>query len=114
MILIVSHRRKTSAPIVIPTQVPRKNVTMLISSFCAMLVRRSTTPLSRSRFPPISIARSGAAGGTMRTPTNVTASGKMILTFCETGRGVSMTTIRSFSVVSSLMIGGWMRGTRAM
>ena len=40
--------------------------------------------------------------------------GKTIFSIFETGRRVSITTARSFLVVSSFMMGGWMMGTRAM
>ena len=40
--------------------------------------------------------------------------GKMIFSVLLTSRSWSITTMRSFFVVSSFMIGGWMMGTRAM
>lgn len=55
MIAIVCGFRNFSALAVAPTVTPKKMVTMFISSFCAVLTRRSTTPLSLNRFPSISI-----------------------------------------------------------
>ena len=40
--------------------------------------------------------------------------GNIIFSSFDTGRSCSITTIRSFLVVSAFMIGGWMMGTSAM
>ena len=99
---------------VAPTVVPRKMVTMFISSFWAVLFRRSTTPLSRNRLPSIRQPTSGAAEGSSRLTMMVTAMGKMIFSRLLTGRSCSMTISRSFLVVRARMMGGWMTGTSAM
>ncbi len=78
MIMSVSSCRKVEPVAVAPTVTPRKIVTMFISSFCAVLDRRSTTPDSRNRLPSISIPTSGAAEGTSSDTKMVTTIGKMI------------------------------------
>ena len=56
----------------------------------------------------------GAAEG-MRSATNaVTAIGKIIFSFFDTGRRVSILIRLSSFVVRSFIIGGWMTGTSAM
>ena len=55
-----------------------------------------------------------AASGSVRLTRIVTNTGKRIFSVRETLRGVSITIMRSFSVVSSFMIGGWMTGTSAI
>ena len=71
---------------VAPTVTPRKMTTMLFISFCEVLLRRSTTPLSRKRLPSISMPTSGAAEGNRRLTMIVTAMGKMIFSRLLTGR----------------------------
>ena len=106
--------RKVLALAVAPTVTPSRMVMMFISSFCAVLDRRSTTPLSRKRLPSMSMPISGAALGRSRTQIAVTKMGNRIFSVFETGRSCSITTERSFFVVSARMIGGWMIGTSAM
>ena len=106
--------RKDSAFAVAPTETPRKITTMFMSSFCAVLDRRSTTPHSRNRLPSIRLPTSGAALGTSRATNAVTAIGKTIFSFLETVRRASMRIMRSFFVVRPRMMGGWMTGTSAM
>ena len=79
---------------------------MLHSSFCAVLFRRSTTPLTRSRLPSISMPTSEAASGSRSDTMIVTAIGKMTSSVLETCRSWPMRMARSFFVVSSFMIGG--------
>ena len=106
--------RKISAVAVAPTETPRKMVMMLHSALLAVSTRRSTTPLSRIRLPSISMEISGAAEGSSSDTKIVTMIGKHTRSTLETGRSCSMTMERSFLVVSSFMIGGWMTGTSAM
>ena len=106
--------RKVEAVAVAPTVMPRKMVTMFISSFWAVLFRRSTAPLSLNRLPSIRQPTSGAAEGSSRLTIMVTAMGKMIFSFLETGRSCSITMERSFLVVRARMMGGWITGTSAM
>src|SRR5690554_4281992 len=55
--------RNLSAISLEPTDRPRKMVTMLISAFWAVSLKRSTTPHSRIRLPKQNIPSSGAASG---------------------------------------------------
>ena len=114
MILMVSQARKVLAVAVAPTEMPRKMVTMFISSFWAVLFRRSTTPLSLNRLPSIRQAISGPAEGTSRATNTVTTMGKRIFSRLDTSRRGRMTISRSALVVRTRMMGGWMTGTRAM
>ena len=86
MILRVCGCRKVSAFAVAPTVTPRKMVTMFISSFCAVLERRSVTPDSLNRLPSISAPISGAALGNIRETSTVTTIGKTIFSVLETVR----------------------------
>jgi len=88
-------------------------VAMLISSFCAILLSRSTTKASRSKFPSIKAAISGAASGATNATSSVTIIGKTTSVRRETGLGAySMRMSRSLRVVISFMIGGWIIGMR--
>ena len=111
---MVCQVRKRSAEAVAPTDTPRKMVMMFIISFWAVLLSRSTTPLSRIRLPSISMPTSEAADGSRKETRMVTAIGKTMRSRLETTRSCSMRTMRSFLVVSAFMIGGWMIGTSAM
>ena len=114
MMARVRTLRKVAAVAVAPTEMPRKMVTMFISSFCMALLRRSSTPHSLARLPSIRQAMSGAAEGTNSATKTVTTTGKKIFSFLLTSRRGFITICRSFSVVSAFMIGGWITGTRAM
>ena len=114
MIMMVLIVRNSSADILEPTATPRKIVTMLISSFWAVLDRRSTTPASRKRFPSISMPINGLAAGTSSAEAMVVRTGKRIFTRRLTGLTSLITTIRSFFVVRARITGGWMIGTRAI
>ena len=106
--------RKVVPVAVAPTLMPRKMVTMFISSFCMVLLSRSSTPHSLARLPNIRQAISGAAEGTSRATNTVTTTGNRIFSRLLTSRRGFMTICRSFSVVRAFMMGGWMTGTRAM
>ena len=106
--------RKDEPVVVAPTVRPRKMVTMLHSSFWAVLEMRSTTPQTRIRLPSISMPISVAASGSSRETMMVTAMGKMMVSVLDTCLSWPMRILRSLGVVSAFMIGGWMTGTRAM
>ena len=114
MISRVWSFRKLAAVAVAPTEMPRKMVTMLMSSFWAVLLRRSVTPLSLNRLPSIRQPTRGAASGTRKLTKMVTAMGKMIFSVWDTARSCFMVICRSALVVRARMMGGWMTGTRAM
>ena len=57
---------------------------------------------------------SGAVSGISRMTMMDTATGKMIFSSLETARGCSILILRSLSVVSSRMMGGWIIGISAM
>ncbi len=84
-IMIVLVVRKVSALAVAPTVTPRKMVTMLISSFWAVLLKRSVTPDSRRKFPNIKLPKRGRALGTINPPNRVTIKGKSSLSTLLTG-----------------------------
>ena len=106
--------RKVEPWVVAPTVRPRKMVTMLHSSFWAVLLMRSTTPQTRIRLPSISMPTRVAASGSSSDTMIVTAMGKMIVSVLETWRSWPMRMVRSLWVVSAFMMGGWMTGTKAM
>jgi hypothetical protein len=114
MILRVVGARKLSARMVMPTLTPRKMVRMLMTSFWADLTRRSVTAHSRRKLPSMSMATRGEASGTRSTQTTSTPVAKRSFSRRETLRRDGMRMRRSRSVVSRRMMGGWMRGTRAM
>ena len=114
MILMVWRDRKVVPVAVAPTLTPRKMVTILMSSFCTVLLSRSVTPHSLKRLPSMRQAMRGAAEGTSRATKMVTTMGNTIFSFLLTSRRGFMTIWRSFSVVSSFMMGGWITGTRAI
>ena len=106
--------RNLSAAIFDPTDRPRKMVTVFIRAFCIVSLRRSMHPHSRARFPIMRAPMREQADGSRIAHTVMTSSGKMIFSSLETGRICCILIFLSFSVVSSLIIGGWMIGTRAM
>ena len=87
---------------------------MYIRAFEAVSCSCLTTPLSLKRLPSISMPMRGAVEGSMQHTTIVTITGNIILSRLETGLSCSILILRSFSVVSALMIGGWMIGTSDM
>ena len=89
-------------------------VQMLHSAFWIVSERRSTTPHSFARLPSISMPRSGATEGSSIEQMNATKIGKMIFSAFETSRSCVILILRSFSVVSAFMIGGWISGISAM
>ncbi len=110
----VRKLRKASAVAVAPTVIPRKITTMFISSFCTVLLRRSTTPHSFIRLPSIRQPTSGAALGSSREMMTAIRMGKRIFSVFDTVRSCDMRIERSFFEVSIRMMGGWITGTRAM
>ena len=106
MMIRVLGVRKVCAVAVAPTDTPSMMVTMFISSFCAVLLRRLATPDSVSRLPSIRQPTRGAAEGTSMATKMVTTIGKMIFSVLETGRSAVMRMQRSSLVVSARMIGG--------
>jgi len=61
------------------------------------------------------VASSGSPFGAMQPPTTVITMGKSSFVVFETGLAVNFITVFfSLSVVSALMIGGWMTGTSDM
>ena len=97
--------------------IPRNRVTTLAISFSDALVRRLTTPHSFIRLPSMMVASRGRPLGAMNPPKMVTTIGKTILVVFDAGFvwvNSDMLICRSFSVVSSLIIGGWITGTRDM
>ena len=91
--------RNLSAAIVEPTESARNIVTMFISSFCAVLLRRSVTPHSRSRFPNINVPTRGTHAGRMSPETTVQMIGNNIFSRCETGRSCPIMMPLSFLLV---------------
>ncbi len=87
MILPVSRFKNAAALIVAPMARPKNNVAMLMISFCAALLKRSTTPETLSRFPSMSIEMSGVASGTSKPTTSVSTMGNSTSVFCEMGLG---------------------------
>ena len=110
--LRVISRTKVSPDIVAPMLIPSRSVTMLASSFWAVLLSRATTPHSLRKLPSISMPIRGAPLGASRDTKMVTIIGNRILT---TGRTDIFDTpiliIRSFLVVSIRITGGWISGT---
>ena len=111
---MVSQLRNASALVVAPTEVPRRMTTMYIMALEAVSASCPTTPDSLNRLPSISIPTRGAVEGRIRHTTIVTMMGNRIFSSLETGRSCSILILRSLSVVSNFMIGGWIMGTRAM
>ena len=105
-ILSVSGVRNVSAVAVAPTDMPKRIVTIFISSFCTVLLSLSTTPLSRNRLPSISEPTSGAALGTSSATKSVTTIGNTIFSTFFTLRSGFITIMRSFFVVRARIIGG--------
>ena len=106
MMAMVWRLRKVRPVAVAPTDTPRKMVTMLMSSFCTVLLRRSTAPHSLKRLPSIKQAIRGAAEGTSRATKMATMMGKMIFSVLETCRRGFITIFRSASEVRRRMMGG--------
>ena len=110
-ILRVSRLRNASALVVAPTDVPSKITTIYINALEAVSVSCLTTPDSLKRLPSINIPTSGAVVGRIRHTTIVTIIGNKIFSSFVTGLNCPILILRSFSVVQSFMIGGWMIGT---
>ena len=97
-----------------PTDSPSKMVTMLQNSFCRVLDKRSATPDSLIRLPNVSAPIKGAASGSRNAHSSSNVSGKRIFSRLVTGRSCCILILRSASVVSSFIMGGWIIGTSAM
>ena len=110
----VSTRMNLSPVIVMPTDVPRNTVTILIVSFCAALLSLSQTPHSRMKLPSISIPISAETSGTRSMQKMVTTNAKINFSSLPTLRRLFMRILRSFWVVSRRIIGGCIIGTSAM
>ena len=102
----VSRFKNWVASNLLPTPRPRKIVTALMSAFCMVSESRSTTPHSRARFPSMNIPIKGAADGSNKPHRTRTSKGNMIFSRRDTYRNCRISIFRSFSVVSSFMIGG--------
>ncbi len=113
-ILIVAGVKNTSAVVFAPTVKPISTVTTSISTVLADWARRSVTPLSFSKLPRNSMANSTTLPGEMKVVTTKATSGKNIFSFLETTRSDFMRISRSFLVVNSRMMGGWITGTNAI
>ena len=72
IIMRVWGLRKMSADMVRPTEVPRKMVTMFISSLEEVFTKRSTTPASLKMLPSMSMMIRAEASGTTRMQTIIT------------------------------------------
>ena len=79
---------------------------MYIKALEAVSASCPTTPDSLNRLPSISMPTRGAVVGRIIHTTMVTIIGNRIFSSLETGRSCSILILRSFSVVSSFMIGG--------
>ena len=82
----VSTVKKASDDNLEPTAKPKKMVTMLISSFCAVLLKRSTTPDSFIKLPKQNMPTNGVALGNTNIVKNNTANGKIIFSRLDTTR----------------------------
>ena len=80
----VSTVKNLSADNFEPTANPKKIVTTLINSFCALLLNLSTTPDSFIRLPKQNIPTKGVAVGKNKIHRNSTAKGKMIFSRLDT------------------------------
>ncbi|MPN63392.1 hypothetical protein SDC9_211150 [bioreactor metagenome] len=78
MIIAVSTVTKSAACIRDAMVMPKRRVTRLTSSFCAVWEREFKTPLSRMRFPNISIPIRDREVGAIRPATTDTPIGKSI------------------------------------
>ena len=84
---------------------------MYIMALDAVSVSCLTTPDSLNRLPNISIPTRGAVVGRIRLTTIVTTMGNKIFSSLEIGRSCAIFILRSFSVVRSFIMGGWIMGT---
>ena len=90
-------------------------VTRLASTFCAVSDSEFSTPHSRIRLPNIRKKISSADPGATNAAIIRITMGNRIFVRLLTAAGLYSSRIcRSFFVVSSLMIGGWIMGTSAM
>jgi len=114
-IMAVLSVMKDAACMLAATVMPSIRVIRFASTFCAVSEREPSTPHSRMRLPNIRKPTSATERGAKMPAMTVTMIGKRIFVDCETLLPVySIRMLRSFFVVSSLMIGGWTIGTSAM
>ena len=106
--------RNTSACVEHPTVTPMRMVTTSMSGPRAVSASRFVTPLSFRRLPKKSIPSRGIPDGTISAVRMKPTIGKMIFSFWLTTLGVFMRMSLSFLVVSMIMIGRWITGTRAI
>ena len=88
--------------------------TIYIRALDAVSVSCFTTPHSLNRLPSMSIPTRGAVDGRIRQTTMVTMMGKSIFSSFDTERSCCIRILRSLSVVSSFIKGGWIIGTNAI
>ena len=113
-IRIDSPVRKTSACVEAPTVRPRIIVTISIRAFLEVSAKRRVTPLSFRIFPKKSIPNKGNALGEINVVSKRPIIGNSIFSSLVTDRGGFILITRSFLLVSSRIIGGWITGTRAI
>jgi len=114
MILSVSGLRNRSALAVDPTATSQENRSMLIMACWAVSESLSVDPVSLKRFPSIRAPTRGTAAGNRRPTRRVTAIGKTTFSVFVTSLSWAILTALSLGVVKALIMGGWMRGTKAM
>jgi oxaloacetate decarboxylase beta subunit len=83
---IVSTVKNLSAASFEPTARPKKIVVMLMISFCALLLKRSTTPHSNVKLPKQNMPTRGVAAGKNKIVRLNTISGKIIFSVFDTAR----------------------------
>ena len=87
MIISVSTLKKYSACIFVAIVIPRKIVTRLASTFCAVSERLSSTPHSRIRLPNIKKPTSATLRGATNPAMTVMMIGKRMRVVFETSLG---------------------------
>ena len=106
--------RKVEPTMVAPTAGDSRMVTMFISAFCAVSLRRSVAPVSLNRLPSIRQPIRGAVSGSSSATKITTTMGKMIFSALDTVRVCTILILRSSAEVSRFMMGGWISGISAM
>ena len=89
----------------------------LLGMFCfGNLLKESlvATSDSFSKLPKQNIPNKGAADGSIKPINMVRVIGKIIFSVCDTTLNCFISITLSASVVSALIIGGWIKGTNAM
>ena len=111
---IDSGVRKVEACVEAPTVTPSRIVTISIIEVRAVSANRSVTIDSLRRLPKNNIPSSGSAAGVMNVVSKSPMIGNSTFSVLETARGGFIRITLSLLLVSNLMIGGWITGTRAM